>query len=73
MLKRYRTKPRRSIVRRMYLQWGIRKGLKSYDKCSAGLPDHGTDLKDKKHAHYLHDGNAIGFALDSMGEIPKLP
>ena len=27
--------------------------------------------KDKKHAHYLHDGNAIGFALDSMGGISK--
>ena len=30
-----------------------------------------ADIKDKKHAHYLHDGNAIGFALDSMGGISK--
>ena len=41
------------------------------DKYSAGLADHAADLKDKKHAHYLHDGNAIGFALDSMGGISK--
>ena len=27
--------------------------------------------KESKHAHYLHDGNAIGFALDSMGGISK--
>ena len=41
------------------------------DKYSAGLADHMADIKDKKHAHYLHDGNAIGFALDSMGGISK--
>ena len=28
-------------------------------------------MKDKRHAHYLHDGNAIGFAFDSMGGISK--
>ena len=28
-------------------------------------------LKDNRHAHYLHDGNAIGFAFDSMGGISK--
>ena len=33
--------------------------------------DHGAYLKDKKHSHYLHDGNAIGFAFDSMGGIKK--
>ena len=27
--------------------------------------------KHKKHSHYLHDGNAIGFALDSMGGISQ--
>ena len=41
------------------------------DRYSAGLADHKADGKDKKHAHYLHDGNAIGFALDSMGGISK--
>ena len=41
------------------------------DKYSAGLADHMADIKDKKHTHYLHDGNAIGFALDSMGGISK--
>jgi hypothetical protein len=41
------------------------------DKYSAGLADHKADVKDKKHEHYLHDGNAIGFALDSMGGISK--
>ena len=39
------------------------------DKYSSGLPDHGAFLKDQKHAHYIHDGNAIGFTLDSMGGI----
>jgi hypothetical protein len=39
-------------------------------KYSAGLADHKADGKDKKHEHYLH-GNAIGFALDSMGGISK--
>jgi hypothetical protein len=38
---------------------------------SSKLSDHGAHLKEKKHAHYLHDGNAIGFALDSMGGISK--
>ena len=32
---------------------------------------YGAHEKDKKHAHYLHDGNAIGFAFDSMGGISK--
>ena len=32
-------------------------------------PDHGAYLKDQKHAHYIHDGNAIGFTLDSMEGI----
>ena len=41
------------------------------DKYSAGLADHAANLKDKKHEHYLHHGNAIGFALDSMGGISK--
>ena len=41
------------------------------DKYSSGLADHAADLKDKKHAHYLHGGNAVGFALDSMGGISK--
>ena len=27
--------------------------------------------KNSKHSHYLHDGNAIGFALDSMGGISE--
>ena len=30
-------------------------------KYSSGLADHGAYLKDQKHAHYIHDGNAIGF------------
>ena len=39
-----------------------------FDKIySSKLVDHGVHLKDSKHAHYLYDGNAIGFALDSMG------
>jgi hypothetical protein len=41
------------------------------DKYSSGLADHGTHLKDLKHSRYLHDGNAIGFAMDSMGGISK--
>ena len=41
------------------------------DKYSAGLANHKADGKDKKHKHYLHGGNAIGFALDSMGGISK--
>ena len=41
------------------------------DKYSAGLADHGAHLKDLKHSHYIHDGNAIGFAMDSMGGISK--
>ena len=39
------------------------------DKYAAGL----ADLKDQKHTHYIHDRNAIRFALDSMGEFPKQP
>ena len=39
------------------------------DKYSSGLADHGVFLKDQKHAHYIHDGNAIGCKLDSMGGI----
>jgi len=30
-------------------------------------------LKDQKHAHYIHDGNAIGFTLDSMGGSQMQP
>jgi hypothetical protein len=41
------------------------------DKYSAGLADNMAKIKEKKHEHYLHDGNAIGFALDSMGGISK--
>ena len=36
------------------------------DKYSSGSADHGAYLKDQKHAHYIHDVNAIGFTLDSM-------
>ena len=43
----------------------------SEDKYSSGLADHGAHEKDLKHAHYIHDGNAIGFAMDSMGGISK--
>ena len=48
-----------------------RKYTINEDKYSAGLANHKADEKDKKHKHYLHDGNAIGFALDSMGGISK--
>ena len=41
------------------------------DKYSAVLTDHGAHLKDVKHAHYIGDKNAIGFALDSRVEFPK--
>ena len=41
------------------------------DIYSSRLADHGAQEKDKKHAHYLHDGNAKGFALDSMSGISK--
>ena len=41
------------------------------DIYSSKLADHGAHEKDRKHAHYLHDGNAIGFALDSMGGISE--
>ena len=41
------------------------------DIYSSRLADHGAHMKDKRHAHYLHDGNAIGFAFDSMGGISK--
>ena len=41
------------------------------DIYSSRLADHGAHEKDKRHAHYLHDGNAIGFAFDSMGGISK--
>eukprot|EP00923_Selenidium_pygospionis_P046349 GHVN01079921.1.p2 GENE.GHVN01079921.1~~GHVN01079921.1.p2 ORF type:complete len:154 (-),score=4.27 GHVN01079921.1:78-539(-) len=41
------------------------------DRYSSKLADHGARLKDNKHSHYLHDGNAIGFAYDSMGGIPQ--
>ena len=37
------------------------------DKYSSWLADHGAHLKDQKHSHYLTEGDAIGFALDSMG------
>ena len=39
----------------------------SADKYSSGLADHGAYLKEQKHAHCIHDGNAIGFTLDSIG------
>ena len=39
------------------------------DKYSAELTDHAP--KDVKHAHYIGDKNAIGYALDSRGEFPK--
>ena len=39
------------------------------DKYSSGLAHHGTNIIDLKHSHYLHKGNAIGFAMDSMGGI----
>ena len=42
------------------------------DKYSAGLAGHKADIKDKKHEYCLHDGNAIGFALDSMGGISTM-
>ena len=38
---------------------------------SSGLADHGAQEKDKKHSHYLTEGNAIGFAFDSMGGISQ--
>ena len=41
------------------------------EKYSSGLADHGAHLKDMKHSHYLHDGNAMGFAFDSMGGISQ--
>ena len=41
------------------------------DKYSSGLADHGAYLKDEKHAHYIHNSNAIGFTLDSMGYLPQ--
>ena len=41
------------------------------DRYSSKLADHGAHLKDDKHSHYLHDGNAIGFAFDSMGGISQ--
>ena len=48
-----------------------RKHTINGDKYYAGLADYGANLKDKKHEHYLHDGNAIRFALDSMGGISR--
>ena len=33
--------------------------------------DHGAQKKDQKHSHYLTEGNAIGFAFDSMGGISQ--
>ena len=42
------------------------------DRYSSKLADYGAHLKDKKHSHYLHNGNAIGFAFDSMGGISQL-
>ena len=32
---------------------------------------HMRNEKDKKHSHYLRDGDAIGFALESMGGISQ--
>ena len=41
------------------------------EQYSSGLADHGAQEKDKKHSHYLTEGNAIGFAFDSMGGISQ--
>ena len=42
------------------------------EKYSSGLVDHGAHLKkDQKHSHYLTEGNAIGFAFDSIGGISE--
>ena len=41
------------------------------EKYSSGLADQGAQKKDKKHSHYLTEGNAIGFAFDSMGGISQ--
>jgi len=41
------------------------------DGYASRLADRGAHLKDNKHSHYLHDGNAIGFAFDSMGGISQ--
>ena len=38
------------------------------DKYSSGLADHGSHRKGLKYSHYLTEGNAIGFAFDSMGD-----
>ena len=38
---------------------------------ASGLADHGGHLKDLKHSRYLTEGNAIGFAFDSMGGISQ--
>ena len=47
------------------------KQLAVKKKYSSGLVDHGAHKKDQKHSHYLTEGNAIGFAFDSMGGISK--
>ena len=41
------------------------------DKYASGLADYGAHLKDQKHSRYLTEGNAIGFAFDSMGGISE--
>jgi hypothetical protein len=35
------------------------------------LPEVAATNKDTKHAHYLHDGDAVGLAFDSAGGISK--
>ena len=32
----------------------------------SGLTDEGQRLKDEKHSHYVHNNNAIEYAMDSM-------
>ena len=41
------------------------------ERYASGLADHGAHKKDLKHSHYLTEGNAIGFAFDSMGGISQ--
>ena len=41
------------------------------EKYASALADYGAQKKDQKHSHYLTEGNAIGFAFDSMGGISQ--
>jgi hypothetical protein len=41
------------------------------DKYSSGLTDHATYKKDLKSSYYLTEGNAIGFAFDSLGGLSE--